>query len=52
MIVKCTAHDSGNAATRRERKTDEIALKGRGGYAHKDGRLYPDAKPLNPATGK
>jgi uncharacterized cupin superfamily protein len=31
---------------------DLHALKGRGGYAHKDGRLYENAKPRNPATGK
>ena len=31
---------------------DLHALKGRSGYAHKDGRPYPGAKPLKPATGK
>lgn len=31
---------------------DLHALKGRGGYAHKDGRRYENAKPRNPATGK
>ena len=30
---------------------DLHALKGRAGYAHKDGRLYEGAKPRNPATG-
>jgi uncharacterized cupin superfamily protein len=30
---------------------DLHALKGRAGYAHKDGTLYPGAKPRNPATG-
>jgi len=27
-------------------------LKGRAGYAHKNGQLYPGAPPRNPATGK
>jgi len=31
---------------------DLHALKGRAGYAHKNGDLYADAKPRNPATGK
>lgn len=31
---------------------DLHALAGRGGYAHKDGRRYENAKPRNPATGK
>ncbi len=31
---------------------DLHAIKGRAGYSHKDGTLYPDAKPRNPATGK
>lgn len=30
---------------------DLHALPGRGGYAHKDGRPYANAKPRNPATG-
>lgn len=31
---------------------DMQALKGRAGYAHKNGELYPESKPRNPATGK
>ena len=31
---------------------DLHALKGRSGYAHKDGNPYPGRKPRNPATGK
>lgn len=31
---------------------DLHALRGRAGYAHKNGELYPGAKPRNPATRK
>lgn len=31
---------------------DLQVLKGRAGYAHKDGQLYPGSKPRDPATGK
>jgi uncharacterized cupin superfamily protein len=31
---------------------DLKAIKGREGYAHVNGELYPDAKPRNPATGQ
>jgi uncharacterized cupin superfamily protein len=31
---------------------DLHALAGRGGYAHKDGRRYGNARPRNPAAGK
>ena len=31
---------------------DLKATKGREGYAHVNGELYPDAKPRNPATGR
>jgi uncharacterized cupin superfamily protein len=31
---------------------DLKATKGREGYAHVNGELYPDAKPRNPATGQ
>ena len=44
----------------RRPETDEVfypdidlrALKGRAGYAHRDGQPYSEAKPRNPATGK
>jgi hypothetical protein len=31
---------------------DLQVLKGRAGYAHRNGELYVDSKPRNPATGK